>query len=518
MSAQEKPLDIDDGCEVCKYPEDDGNGEKKLLVRAALPSDGEFYAPTFHYDNVPNQIRAVTGRVIGKVVKPSHQGIARLTNTCDEWGKSLYKVVQAPLDEMPNLYSGAKRARYLRALDRFNMVGLSTRDAYCNAFVKAERFDGNEKSDPDPRMIQFRGAKYCVELASYLRPGEHQLYKTTWACLGVPPSRNIAKGLNQKDRAMLLLQKMSYFDSPVVVSLDASRFDKHVSKQLLRVEHRLYSWFNNSPRFKWLLSLQLVNKVFTKLGMKYIAEGRRMSGDMNTALGNCVLMLMMVVTYCSWLQLARYDMLDDGDDVVVIIESNDLEKFRGSVIEHFLDYGMEMKVECVASTLPLVTFCRSNPVNTHDESWKFVRHYRDVVSKALTGIRHWQDPNYRAKAIKAIGMCELSLNLGVPVLQAFAVALLRNSEGVEFDVKYLSDGLRVRWNREFHPAGPVVIEDCARVSFESAFGVSWARQVELEEAFSQWTFSNPASLTYWGQEWNPDWIHMPSNVERHRLA
>jgi hypothetical protein len=77
-------------------------------------------------------------------------------------------------------------------------VGVNKRDAYVNCFVKPERFDGHAKKDPDPRAIQFRGSKYCVELASYLQPGEHQLYKTRFASKGVPPTRNIAKGLNQR--------------------------------------------------------------------------------------------------------------------------------------------------------------------------------------------------------------------------------------------------------------------------------------------------------------------------------
>jgi len=490
---------------------DDGNGLNKLLVRVALPPDGEFYAPTFHMDSAANQLRGVSGRVLGKVPKPSHDGLGRLRLVAQRWGRQLYKTVQADLDVMPNRYTGSKRKRYLEALDRLEMSGLTVRDAYCNAFVKAERFNGHEKEDPDPRMIQFRGAKYCVELASYLQPGEHQLYRSSFASRGVVRSRNIAKGLNQRQRAALLLEKLSRFDSPVVVSLDASRFDKHVDIELLRIEHSLYACFNNSPRFAWLLSLQLVNKVFTKLGMKYVAKGRRMSGDMNTALGNCVLMLLMVVAFCQQLSLERYDALDDGDDCLLIVEEADLHKVLDRVTDEFLEFGMEMKVECVARIPEEVVFCRSRPVNL-GSSWVFVRDYRDIISKALSGIRHWQDAKYRARVIKAVGMCELSLNSGVPVLQEFSLALLRNTRDVEFDVKYLSDGLRARWCKEKHRRETPITEE-ARDSFCLAFGVDHARQLELERYFSQWVFNNDG-LVHWGAEWTSSWQPEQSFVER----
>jgi hypothetical protein len=381
-------------------------------------------------------------------------------------------------------------------------------------FVKPERFDGHSKEDPDPRAIQFRGSKYCVELASYLQPGEHQLYLSEFASKGVPSSRNIAKGLNQRQRASLLLEKLSHFDAAIIVSLDASRFDKHVSQDLLRIEHQLYKYFNSEPRFAQLLSMQLINKGFSKLGMKYISKGRRMSGDMNTALGNCVLMIMMLVTYCSSIGLNKYDVLDDGDDCLLIIEETDFSLVQSTVYDEFLKFGMEMKVDGVARRPEEVVFCRSKPVEITPGVWTFVRDYRDVISKSLSGIRHWGDPKYRTRVVKAIGCCELSLNYSVPVLQSFATCLLRNTKGVAFDVKYLSDGLKARYHREQtrNTPGPITVE--ARLQFEVAFGCSVSRQLELEEFFDKWVVDFGSRVEHWGLEWGDDWIPCQSNVER----
>lgn len=494
---------------------DDVGSIEKKLIRVSLPPFEEFFSPTFHADSSANQIRSVVGRVLGVVPKPTTGGIALLTRVAALWSRTLSPTVQDPLDEMPNRYTGGKRSRYLAAYEAICVTGATVRDSYCNAFVKPERFDGYEKRDPDPRAIQFRGPKFCVELASYLHPIEQQLYITKFGSAGVPPSRNIAKGLNQQDRAMLLRAKLANFDSPVVLSLDASRFDKHVSQELLVVEHGVYKACNRSRRFAALLALQLVNKVFSKLGFKYTARGRRMSGDMNTALGNCVLMLVMIVAYLTLIRLGKFDTLDDGDDCLLIIEERDLELVSSTIFAEFLNFGMEMKVEGVSRSLASVVFCRSSPVEYAPGLWKFVRNYRDVVSKALTGIRHWDNRKYRDRVIKAIGTCELALNSGVPVLQAFALALLRNTEGEAFDSKYLPNGLRIRFDRELraHSVKPLPIQECGRESFETAFGVPFARQIELEAYFDTLVFSK-AEIVFWGREWDNDWIVEQSFIER----
>ncbi len=148
-----------------------------------------------------------------------------------------------------------------------------------------------------------------------------------------------------------------------------------------------------------------------------------------------------------------------------------------------------------------------------DARFKFVRDYRAVISKSLCGIRHWQDPNYRIKVLRAIGMCELILNLGVPVLQSFALAVIRNA-GKTADIRLASDGLRGRVNRELRSLGTTVeevkprrIEECARQSFAIAFGCEPQEQEYLERFFDNWVFDISTSY-YHGAEWLVEkWEH-----------
>ncbi len=431
----------------------------------------------------------------------------------------------ADIHDMPARYSGSKRARYERAVDSVLAFGLFPPDSYCKMFIKPDRVDGAAKVNPNPRAIQFRAAKYCVSLAQFLHPIEHHLYLFDGASAGVPRSRNIAKGLNSVARAELLVEKLSHFDDPRVISLDASRFDKHVNVAHLRVEHSIYLRSNNHKCFRDLLRKQLTNTVFTSLGVKYKVAGRRMSGDMNTACGNCVIMITMLIAYATRTELPRWDCLDDGDDCLLIIESTSLALVERTVKAVFLDYGMEMKVEKTADHISRVVFCQSSVVEYAESRFKFVRDYRAVISKSLTGVRHWQNSKYRKKVLQAIGLCELVLNLSVPVLQAFALAVLRNAGGkAPADLMYAPDGLRVRAQRDIRSLGleldsikPRPILDCARESFAIAFGLAPDEQVDLEERLNAWAF-DVESLHHWGDEWDVfSWLSYKSSAERYPL-
>lgn len=518
---QDLPVDV--GCEILEYPTPHDDQHKKSIVRVASPLIPGVFQPTFHHDCAHNQVRSVLGRVIGVVPKPSKLGIARLKEAATWVASQIPHCPPQDLFAMPARYGGAKAQRYLEAADKYLRYGISAFDGNCTMFVKADRFNGEEKCNPDPRAIQFRSSKYCVALAQFLQPIEHYIYEMSGFSAGVPASRNIAKGLNQTQRAELLHRKMEQFLNPVVISLDASRFDKHVDIELLKIEHSIYLAVQGHHLFRRLLKMQLISKVSSKWGLKYVVRGRRMSGDMNTALGNCLLMLVMLLAFMTYLNISKWDCLDDGDDCLLIIEEEDLDSILATVVPHFLEYGMEMKVESVAASLHKVVFCQSSVVEYTDARFKFVRDYKAVISKAMCGIRHWTDPNYRIKVLRAIGLCELVLNLGVPVLQSFACALLRNV-GRPTDLHLASDGLKSRVHRELKGLGvkasevqPRLINECARSSFAIAFDCPVEDQLAYERFFDSWEI-DVQSTTFFGQEWDVDrWLASHSSREVYPL-
>ena len=488
-------MTLDEGCKIIRLPVPDDGRHQRNFVRVACLGSTEIHQPVVHHDCSENQIRSLVGRVAGVTPKPSPYGLARLRSAVPAIKRNLPHTTANPMEDMPARYSGMKRKRYERALNSVNLTGLSRADAAIKMFVKPERFNPAVRANPDPRAIQFRAAKYCVVLASYLHPIEHHIYNLSCASAGVEPSRNVAKGLNSVARAELLMRKLAEFNNPTMVGLDASRFDKHVSRELLSLEHSIYLSSNPDPEFRQLLSWQLSNTCFSNLGLIYKVRGRRMSGDMNTAAGNCLLMLLMLMSFFQGVK--KWDCLDDGDDVVVIVEAESIEWVLSNVHSEFLHYGMQMKVESITNNPLQVVFCRSMMVEYHPGRFKFIRDFRLVMSNALCGIRHWQDETYRRRVINAVGTCELVLNLGVPILQEFAVAILRNCPSSKvLDLSLAPEGLLARTKRDLRLLGidpselrPQPVLPCARASFAAAYGVDEIEQIKWEERLRKWTFT-----------------------------
>jgi hypothetical protein len=375
-------------------------------------------------------------------------------------------------------------------------------------FVKHEKLNGSKKTNPDPRAIQFRNVKYCVALGKYLKPMEHLLYRLRGSGKNsvLPPSRVIGKGLSSVGRAQLLVSKLAMFEKPVVLSLDGSRFDLHVARELLQIEHLVYTTMNGSRKLRQLLAWQLDNKGKSDGGIKYKCRGRRMSGDMNTALGNCLLMIIMVATF---MRGKKYDMLDDGDDCLLIIESSDLEWVLANVTEAFLEYGMEVKIENIAHSLEEIEWCQCRPIRLGGGRVRFVRDYNKVLSTALSGTKYFMSTEgSRRKLVNTIGMSELILNLGVPVLQEYAIALMRNAAtGEAYELNELESyfhrlkrELKERNLRQLTRVKPQPITDEARFSFFLAYGLGCDEQLELESFLRQWRFCFAA-----GEKMTAEW-------------
>jgi hypothetical protein len=323
-------------------------------------------------------------------------------------------------------YSGGKKARYIRANHSLGIRPIVYKDSYITAFVKLEKIRDVKK---DPRMIQARNLRYNIELGNYLKAVEHDLYNIRGEgplARYLPNGRLIAKGLNQVARGAMAEQKWNRFRRPVQLALDCSRFDGHVSKELLKVEHMVYHRVFRSQYLAKLLNWQLENKCFTKDGVIYKTVGRRMSGDMNTALGNCVLMVIMIGAAFKRLGYKPdlWDIMDDGDDCCLIVEHHISERVKDKLPDIFLDYGHELKIESMATRLEDLELCGCRPVRVGGVRRMLINPFR-AMGKALTHTKCKRGAFLR-DYIATVGQCNLALFAGVPVLQEFALCLQRS--------------------------------------------------------------------------------------------
>lgn len=458
-------------------------------MKLCSPPIPGLWTPIVHCNCIGNQIVAVRNRVISPIPAPAAHRIESMRNVARSIAARFPKVYPQELGEFALEYSGAKRQKYLQAAEDVRAFGLTKHDYDITLFVKPDRLNPVLKRNPDPRPIQFRKPKYCVMIAKYIKAIEPHLYAMHYETPYTSKLRMVAKGLNQLDRARLLRRKWSLFKNPMAATIDGERFDKHMNVELLKVEHLFYLLILPSQEFKRLLRAQLRNRCFSKEGVAYSTLGRRMSGEMNTALGNCVIMLLMVLSILLVLRI-KFELLDDGDDCLVIYEAESHDQVR-TALESMNEFGLHVKLENVSSVFERIKFCQSQPIETHC-GWKFCRDPYKVMSTSVVGIK-WASLNEQGRRtyLNGIAECELVLNKGVPVLEAFARALRRNAATTRkaYDEK---SGEYYRYMRElkaFVNVDEVVpITPAARMSFYLAFGIDPATQVEYEDRLDVWQF------------------------------
>lgn len=319
-----------------------------------------------------------------------------------------------------------KRAIYTRAVESLKALPLEESDSQITAFLKAEKIDFTAKEDPAPRIISPRTPRYNVEVGRYLRRLEKEMYKAIGDIFDGP---TIMKGYNSEERGSIIKHKWDKFIDPVAIGLDASRFDQHVSVQALQWEHGIYlRCYTGTDRahLAWLLKQQLKNKVKARCddgSISYIKDGCRMSGDMNTSLGNCTIMCGLVHQYATE-RNTRIELVNDGDDCVVIMERRDASTFRQGLATWFRDMGFSMKVEDTVDHIEGIEFCQCRPVNRGDQ-YIMVRNPHRSLSKDATTLIDISTEQKYAGFMDAVGTGGLKLTDGMPVLVSYYRSMVR---------------------------------------------------------------------------------------------
>lgn len=305
-----------------------------------------------------------------------------------------------------------------------------------------------------------------------------------------------------------MAEKWGMFRRPVAVGLDASRFDQHVSRQALGWEHSIYCLCfpraRQRRRLARLLRWQLENRCvgFTPDGrLRYTVDGGRMSGDMNTSLGNCVLMCSMIHAYAT-LRGVRVQLANNGDDCVVFMEASDLDRFMAGLDDWFLAMGFSMAIEPPCYDLERVEFCQTQPVwvGPGAGDYLMVRHPKWAIAKDTVSVHPLDTDKLFRGWLNAVGQGGLAMTGGVPVFQEFYQSYIRNgnflrsmSTGHSWGVRTLIRGMK----RTYGAVSPRT-----RLSFWVAFGVTPDEQVCLERFYSSMVIGAPRSVL----EYQP---HMP---------
>ncbi|APG76542.1 hypothetical protein 2 [Wuhan insect virus 20] len=382
--------------------------------------------------------------------------------------------------ELANTYSSGKKAQYISAVLNLRKRPVEQKDSYVTAFLKMEKHWMCKKIAP--RLICPRTKRYNVELGRRLKFNEKKFMHAIDAVFGSP---TVLSGYDNFNVGKIIKKKWDKFNEPVAIGVDASRFDQHVSEQALRWEHSIYNKVFHDPELALLLKWQLTNYVslFVEDRMlKFKVKGHRMSGDINTSMGNKLIMCGMMHKYIKDLGV-KAELCNNGDDCVIICERSDERKFDG-MQDWFLNFGFNMVTEEPVYEIEKLEFCQSKPVSVGGK-YRMVRR-PDSISKDSHSLLSMKSREDTKSFMSATAQCGLVLNSGVPILEAFHRSMYRGSGYKKISDAYLKKvisygtderlGTRRSWNDE-----PVTMEN--RLSYWKAFGIDPNTQELVERYF-----------------------------------
>jgi len=374
------------------------------------------------------------------------------------------------------MYKGRKKVIYTQAMHSLSASDVRPSDAYLKTFIKCEKIDFEVKADPAPRVIQPRSPRYNLSVAVYLKPLEHIIYENINRLFG---ATTVMKGLNAVEQASAIREAWESVIDPVAVDLDASRWDRHVSATALKWEHARYlRYFRGVPHDKLaqLLSWQINNKCFGYFpdgSVKWSMRGRRASGDMNTAVGNVLIMCGCIWSWCRENNLTGYRLINNGDDSVLII-SRRLLPILATIGPWFQDMGFLMKVGDVTDVFEQIKFCQTQPV-WDGQRWIMCRDPRTVLQKDAHSLLPLDNETNLRGWLASVGDCGLSLAGNLPIFAEYYSWMRRQGEhnnvglhpSLETGMSWLAKGLSPKYSEP--------TTEC-RISFWRAFGLDGTDQ------------------------------------------
>lgn len=438
--------------------------------------------------------------VDGKLVKPPLPSIGAFQRTSlekfrERWVTAVGAIEKHTVEQVVRGFNGPKEKSYRRAAESLRVRPYCRRDGDVQAFIKAEKLNLSSKPDPAPRLIQPRSQRFNLLLGRYLKLNEKRMLKAIDKVYG---EVTILSGYDSFSVGRKIHSKWQRFKDPIAIGVDAKRFDQHTSVPALEYEHSFYkACFPGDDELAGLLSAQLRNTgrgIARDGAIEYKTEGCRMSGDVNTSLGNKIIMCAMFYGYLT--ELGIFDevsLINNGDDCVLIVERPLVQLVQDTMYDWFYQMGYRLEVEPPVAELEQIVFCQSQPVRIQGE-YRMVRQLNSISKDAST-LMSIQSQSDMELWLAAVGQCGIALNQGVPILSAFHNAMIRNSNSRKISKEYMRrtveygnmerlGGLKVR---------DLEITPDSRLSFFAAFGVLPGVQLAIEQYFNLLTLSYGSS-------------------------
>lgn len=355
-------------------------------------------------------------------------------------------------------------------------------DGRLKMFLKAEKAL-REPGTPlkTPRGIQFRGPRYNASLGQYILPFEEAFYS-------VFSKQNkygmyTSKGLSPNNRAALIAKLFYQQPGCVAFCVDASRFDAHVTEDMLRQEHSFYlGSFMRSRMLKRLLEMQVHNKGTGAFGTKYSQVGGRASGDLNTALGN-TLINFLVLSNCVR-DVPNATFVCEGDDAIIFVSRRFALGLDDIIKDRALALGFSLKCK-ISTALCDVEYCSGTVLDHGGGVYSHLRAWpKPLVSDCYT-VQAADKTIEREQHALAVSYGAKYTYAGQPVYSVFAEYLASHARPVKLVLSRLDWWSRevIKKARRDETTSEVTLT--ARTNFALSTGISPQQQIEIEQRIRQ---------------------------------
>nr|QTJ63595.1 RNA-dependent RNA polymerase [Zygentoman tombus-related virus] len=244
--------------------------------------------------------------------------------------------------------TSSKRQFYRDVLERMEETGKIS--STIKPFTKLEKF--NMSKYKAPRCIQARHPSFNIEYGRYLKPLEMLLFHSH------REGYHFGKGTVDQVSANInkLRKKYRYF-----TELDHTSWDAHVTVEMLRVSHKFYqSCYNHDRRLRTLSRKTIRNRCYLRDGGRHTIRGTRMSGDVDTSLGNSILNYAIIRQVLEMLGI-QGDVIVNGDDSIIFtnvpIPIQQCERLMKM-------FNQESKLKPSTQNIHTVEYCRTKLIVT----------------------------------------------------------------------------------------------------------------------------------------------------------
>jgi len=473
---------IKEGTRIVPKYHMDNNHRIPVATTLGIHVDG---AATPHGDNhdIPSIVAGVCKRIAGQCPQPRPELLTGLR----EFARTWVRANLVPIDEgadvsveswLANSNYSPTRVRQIKHRYQQMYNGCihpsSRRSRVVKCFVKDESYIGYKHL----RSIYARVDDTKLAIGPYFKHMERMVYA----------NRHFVKHVPVKDRAELLHERFKY--SSRVVGSDYSSYEKHFDLDTFTIELELYSYMlTNIPQGKWIL--EMISGVLR--GMNYCKyttvsmelPSGRMSGEMNTSLGNGFVNLMLFLYVNQTLGNTNVDCLVEGDDLVGTYEGQELTPV------HYQQLGYTIVLKQYRSASE-ASFC--GLVHDEEDQISVADPTKIMLTIGWTSTRYIDAPNSTLiKLLRAKGYSTLYQYAGAPIIQSLANYILRVTKGSTYKIpvewtfwqqkNIFSTNVKVK-----------VVGIRTRMLVERVFGYSITEQLDLEEYFDNCTRIQPIPL------------------------